>query len=333
MADREFFTESRWGFRSMTATLERIRDVVYVDFRSGQPSLTIEHIMSALERLRTDDGYLWGERLTFPMANRFGAEQVVARTFVARAGVNNAVFGQTMARLASTKRPLRLFSEAARWDEVGSTHANWFDTNDQLGKVYNNWSSRWPLDPFDPQHKVTPDYAKTSPSKFAVIKTLLPDMGLLFNDRQIMRAQLVGTRNALGVLAFHYRHKNFPPSLASIRPAFVKSLEADPFNPRRERGGQPPLEYFVPIRDQRTSERAEPRPHEVNVVIGAGADNFRVRFSQDQFILYSVGPDTSKDWAREVSGEPAEGMVGDLLLWPPVSSLLRQRLIETGQLQ
>jgi hypothetical protein len=331
MADREFFQECRWGLRSMVATLERIRDVAYVDFRAGQPRLSIEQIMAALDRLRTADGYLMGDRLTFPQANKDAAEQVIARTFVHRGGVNTATFGQTMARMASTKRPLRLFSESARWDEVGAMHANWFDTTEQLGKVYNNWTARWPLDPFDSQHTLIADYDRTSQARFAVIKTILPDMGVLFNDRQVLRAQLIGTRNALAVLAFQYRNGNFPASLSMIRPAFVREIEMDPFNPNRARGAEPVLQYFVPIRDQRFAERETPRPHEINVVLGGGASNFRVSVGQDQFILYSVGPDGSRDWARNVSGEPTKGMVGDLLLWPPVSSLLRQRLTELDE--
>src|SRR5690606_30185508 len=95
---------------------------------------------------------------------------------------------------------------------------------------------------------------------------------------------------------------------------------------------EPPLEYFVPIRDQTFGPREEPGPYEINVVTTAG-QNFQVRIGQDQFVLYSVGPNGIKDYARNVSGEPARGQVGDLLLWPPVTSLIRQRLIETGALR
>jgi hypothetical protein len=331
MADRELFDEARWGMRSMTAALERIRDVTYVDFRSGQPKLTIEQIVAILERLRTDDGYLMGDRLKFPDGNRVAMEQLIATTFIDRGGVNTATFGQTMARMASSKRPLRLFSEAARWDDVGRTHGNFFDTKDQLKKIYDDWTKRWSMDPFDPQQKNKLDYELTSPSRFAILRSVLPDMGVLFNDRQILRSQLIGTRNSLGVIAFYLRNKQFPPSLAAIRPVFVKVIEADPFNEDRARGRQPSMEYFVPIRDQQRNERVDPQPHEMNVV--SGSDNFRVRIGQDQFILYSVGPDTKKDWANNVSGEPAKGAIGDLLVWPPVTSLLRQRAVELGRIR
>jgi hypothetical protein len=333
LADREFFIESQWGMRSMVAALERIRDIAYEDVRSAKPAITIEQIMAVLDRIKTDDGYLMGDKLTFPMGNRIAADQVVAVTFINRAGINPATFGNTMARMASSTKPLRLFSEAARWDEVGRTHANFFQTGDQVKAVYDDWTARWPLGPFDTRQGNVPDYERTDAAKFAVVKTVIPDMGVLFNLRQVLRAQLVGTRNALGVVAFHLRNKNFPPTLASIRPVFVKVIEADPFNPNRDAGAQPFMQYFVPIRDQPRNEREDPRPHEVNVVIGGDVENFQMRIGDDRFILYSVGPDFKKDWAKNVSGEPARGAIGDLLIWPPVTSLLRQRLLETNRLQ
>jgi len=64
-----------------------------------------------------------------------------------------------------------------------------------------------------------------------------------------------------------------------------------------------------------------------------GDQNFQVKVGSDQFVLYSVGPNGAKDWARDVSGEPAKGAIGDLLIWPPITSLLRQRQVETGVLK
>jgi hypothetical protein len=332
MADREMFPESRWGLRSMIAACERIRDIAYQDFRSGNQSFSVDQILAVLERLRTDDGYLMGDRLIFPQANRIAAEQVIAHTFIQRGGVNTARFGQTMARIASTDRPLRLFAEAAKWEQVGVGHADYFETSDQLGRVYNDWTNRWRLDPWDRINRgKIPDYETTSPNRFAVIRTVIPDMSVLFHDRQVLRTQIVGTRTSLGVMAFTYRNRMMPSTLAGIRPTFVREIEADPFNFERDTGRRPPLEYFVPIRDQRFGEREQPRPHEMNVILGGDVQNFRVSIGQDQFILYSVGPDHAKNWARDVSGEPAPDGVGDLLLWPPVSSLLRQRLVEAGQ--
>jgi hypothetical protein len=328
MADREMYQEARWGMRSMISALERIRDLAYRDFRSGSPKLTVEQITAALNRLKTDDGYLMGDRLVFPEGNYHAAMQAVAMTFHERDGTN-ASFGQTMARLATTQRPLRLFSEAARWDEAAETHSGWSATRGQIDRVYDDWRARWPLAPFDRLNSRIPDYQRTSPNSFALVTTVIPDMGVLFNDRQVLRTQLIGTRNSLAILAFWMQNKSFPPAITSVRPRYLQTIEPDPFNP--DRAGYP-LQYFVPIRDQAGADRPLGAGHTINV-ISPGAPNFQVTLRDDQFVLYSVGPNQIKEWARDVSGEPAQGAIGDLLLWPPVTSLLRQHLTESGQLR
>lgn len=332
MADRAFFQESHWGWRSMIGAADRIRDVVYTDFRYGQKKISTDQIAAVLHRIRPE-GYLSIDRVLFPRANQIAAEQVIAKVFVQNGGVNEAVFGSTMARLAATDRPLRLFAEAARWDQAGAQHANWYDTGEQLKRVTNDLISRWPLEPWDQRMSSKTDYEKMSRVRFAVLQAVLPDMTVLFNERQVLRAQLVGTRMALGIMAFQIRNKNWPPDIASIRPIWVKVIEADPFNTDRSQGKVPPLEYFVPVRDTPHPPREAPRPWEINVVTRAGQYNFQARVGSDQFVLYSVGPDGAKDWAKNVSAEPPPGAIGDLLLWPPVTSLLRQRLSETGELK
>lgn len=332
MADRQMFEECRWGVHTMAVTLDRVRDVAYVDFRYGTRTLTSDQVSKILERLRAD-GYIGVDRMQFPKAQKIATQQVVAATFTERGGPNEATFAKTMSRLASTQRPLRLFAEAARWDEVAHAHANWFDTTAQVDKIFGDWMYRWPLEPFDPRMALMTDYEKASRRRMAVVLTVTPDMSVLFNDRQILRTQLVGTRSALGVIAFYYRAKDFPPKLESIRPTFVKTIEADPYNSDRARGKVPPLEYFVPIRDQTFGTREDPKPHEMNVIPRGGGLNFQVKIDKDQFIIYSVGPDGAKAWAKDVSGEPEKNAVGDLLIWPPITSLMRQRLEEMGQLK
>jgi len=332
MADRQAFEESLWGLRTMHIALERIRDVAYVDFRYGVPTLTADQISKILDRLRAD-GYSSIDRMVFPKGPQIAANQAIAVTFRERSGPNLETFAPTMSRLATSQRPLRLFAEAARWNEIAAVHGNWFDTTDQAQKIFGDWASRWPLDPFDARLSLLSDYEKTSPRRFASLLTVFPDMSVLFNERQIVRTHLVGTRCALGVIAFNYRSKDFPPRLESIRPTFVKVIEADPFNPDRARGKQPPLEYFVPIRDTFTAEREEPKPHQMNVLPRGGDLNFQVSINKDQFILYSVGPDGAKAWAKDVAGSPDKNAVGDLLIWPPITSLLRQRQQETGQIK
>lgn len=326
MADRQLFQECRWGLRTMMATFERIRDVAYVDFRYGKKELTPEQISAVLSRLRVENGFLRLDRLMFPIATKIGAQQVLAQTFTPQGP--NANFGQTMAHLAATQRPLRLFAEAARWDQVASVHGDLAASTAQLNKVYDDFVARWSLEAFDPRMGNRTDFEKFNKARYAALTATIPDMSVLFNDKTLLRAHAIGTRCALGVEAFFYGGGDFPRDLAGIRPRYVKELESDPFNPQRGENRRPPLEFFVPVRDTSSKE-----PHAINVNTDGRWANFQVRVGQDQFVLYSWGPDFAKGWAENVSADPPKKAIGDLILWPPVTSLLRQHLMETGELK
>lgn len=328
MADRAMYDECRWGIRSMIAALERIRDLAYTDSR-GPKSLTPEQLNTVRTQLRTEGGYLRPDRILFPEGNRLAAEQSLAMIFGSD-GRPRDTFGQTMAQLASTRRPLRLFAEAARWHTVASAHANQRETTTELGRVFNDLTGRWPLEAFDPRHDSTPDILNMDRDRFTVLTALLPDMTPLFTDRMALNTQLIGTRTALGILGFTAVNRNFPPAVDTLRPRFLQVIDADPFNPDRAAGKKPPLKYFVPIRDQRFAPSEEPHPHAVSVVTGAQA--FEVSLGEDQFILYSVGPNGEAEWAENVTGDPQADAIGDVLLWPPVLSLLRQHLVQSGGL-
>ena len=339
MADRVMSKEMRFGLRSMIYSLDRIRDIAYTDFRSRERKLTGTELTEMLQRTREDDnGYLRVDRIRFPGGDRIAAAQVIARTYLPRPprGPDPAVFPTTMARLASSERPLRLFSESARCQAAGAFSADGLDMEEALKRVYDEWEYRWSLRPFDPMLANQTAYERLDRARFAALDAVLPDLGGLGNERDVLRAQLAGTRCALGLVAFNANTRGFPPHLSSIRPAYVKELDADPFNPRqRDRGGKPPLEYFVPIRDTRDrfGSREDPRPHEIKVFTPGGETNFRAVVGEDQFVLYSVGPNGAKEWAENVSPEPPRTAPGDLLLWPPFISLYREELRRTGKLR
>ncbi|MFN0133459.1 MAG: hypothetical protein ACKVW3_13150 [Phycisphaerales bacterium] len=339
MADRAMATETQWGLLTMSATLERIRDVVYVDFRSDKRSLTAEQIATILNRLREEGGYLRLDLLKFPPGDRIATEQVVDKTFSPDRGPDPVLFPTTMSRLASKETPLRLFAESSRWEKVASMHMPRRPTIAMIADVFSDWEGRWQLDPFDAQQAIVTTYQRTMSTKvgpvmYGVLAATVRDLSELQLLRQMLRTQLVGTRGALGLVAFNARAKGFPRDISGIRPTFVKVIEADPFNPDRANGKQPPLEFFVPIRDRKPIAGGDPaKPHEMNIVARGGAANFQVKVSDDQFILYSVGPNGAKDWAVNVTDAPVRGSIGDVLIWPPVTSLVRQHLIETGQIK
>jgi hypothetical protein len=117
--------------------------------------------------------------------------------------------------------------------------------------------------------------------------------------------------------------------VTGIRPRFIKELDVDPYNPNRDHGARPPLEYFVPNRavNAGAGRTTTAEPHEVDVVPRTGGQKFTVRLRDDVFVLYSVGPDGGPNLAKRVqNGARLSDNKADYLLWPPTISLRRQYL-------
>jgi hypothetical protein len=330
-ADRAFVVEADWGLRRMISGLQRVRDIAYTDFNSKK-LLDEAKLTDLVKGLDDQAGFMRIDRLNFPMGDRFAAEQVVAQVFVERGGPNDQ-FAQTMSHLGATQFPLRLFSEQAKWQNVSASHHNWFDTTETLDRVAKDWASRWALSQFDKRMKEPFAYEALNAAQDAVLLAVFNrNTKDLFGDRQMLQSEAVGTRAALALVAYTAKNRQFPPLLSSIRPRYLPELEADPYNPNRDRGAKPPMEYFVPIRDQTFEARQDPHPHRMNVVVLSGR-NFDIAVDQTQFVLYSVGPDGAKNWAKNVREDARDLFQGDYLIWPPTISLQRQNLEETGELK
>lgn len=338
VADRQFYRESEWGFTTMMATLERLRDVLYADFRSADRKATPEWLLKAIERLDEDRGIMAVGRIKFPQADYIAGQQVIDRVFVPRGGVDPARFGPTMAKLGASEYPLRLLGESARWRRAAATHADQIDTTDALNGAFNDFANRWPLPAFD--RRMAQPFAyrayRAAGSRFAVIEATLPDMSALFDLRRQLRVEAIGTRLSLAHLGRFYAQRAFAPSVEAVRPAWLRAMEPDPYKVPSVRGDAPPMEFFVPIRDIRRplGPRETPQPHEMNIVIPERGENFNVNLGQDQFIVYSVGSDNADNAAARIQNTTQVIEAGaDYLIWPPVLSLYRQRLVEKGEIQ
>ncbi|MGH7244371.1 MAG: hypothetical protein ACREJD_13245 [Phycisphaerales bacterium] len=330
ISDRQFFKEARWGLETMVSSLERIRDIAYLDFR-GKRLLTGEQFRTVIKAL-DEKGEIRVDRILFPKGDLIGAEQAVAIVMTPKGGVNERTFPTTMATLTSSEQPLRLFSEAAAWKSAGTGHADWYATNEEIKKIADDYSKRWPLEWFHTLNSLPFERNKIDAAQFAVLTATVPDMSELFNLRQAVRTEIVGTRAALAIVGSYYARKAFPPKLSSIAPEWMERLDVDPFNPNLNNGNRPPLEYFVPMRDQVVDAKTAPQPHEVNIV-GENGANFSIKLKDDTAVIYSVGADNRKGWASRVQNTVDKAPDVDYLIWPSELSLYRQHLSETGELK
>lgn len=326
IADRAFFREQSWGYRAMLLGLQRIRDVAYVDFRSAAPALTPDQLKDAIARLVDRGGVMGTDRLTLPQGDKIAAEQLIAQLFLPRAGPNPDTFGRTLARIGAQERPLRLFSETARWDGVMKLHANALDTRAQLDAIYNDWAKRWALSPFEPMQRTPSDFSKMDKVRFAALDATMGDVGVLFNQRLELRAELVSTRMSLAMYAFFRTQRSFPRDVTAVRPAFIARMDPDPFSLE----GKNP-EFFVPIRDALKRPNEDPKPHVLQVLLVPGQPGFEVSLKDDQFVMFLIGPDRVNNNGRKAT-QMVEDRTGDFIAWPPVLSLQRQYLKDTGRL-
>ena len=189
--------------------------------------------------------------------------------------------------------------------------------------LFNDWSLRWDADIFDPTFRTPTEYEKLDRQQYALAAEVVPNLGRLFVMRRELETELVGTRVALAIRALSKEAGGMPTSLALARPRYIDDLGVDPYNPARAAGNRPELRFFVPERDT-----VGGRLHEMNV-IPRGRTNFSVRLGSEEFVLYSLGGNEFDDRATIVSNNGLE-LSGDYLIWPPVLSLLRDYLEDTG---
>ena len=325
MCDRAFLVEQRWGYAAMMLALHRMRDVAYGDARSADPRLKPEAMRDQLDRLIDRGKVIGSERLSLPHGDGLGAEQMLGRIYVRGAGPNAATYGRTLARVGARERPLRLFSEAARWDVMAAASAGDADTRQTLTGLLADWQKRWQLPPSDPILQTATAYSVLDKVRFAALDATLGDTSVLFSMRRQMLVELAGTRTSLAMHGFWRANKSFPRDVAAVRPAFIDRLDSDPFGKDNK-----PLGFFVPMRDT-TRPGSEPKPHEIRVAAGEPFPSFSVALNDENFVIYSVGPDGVANLCR-VAGQMSEDRGSDYLIWPPVLSLSRQHLAETNKL-
>ncbi len=329
ICDRRFLVEAQWGLRASGRTYERMRDIACVDAR-GPKNLHPERIKAAINRMNAD-GVLDLSRMKFPSGNRLGAEQMVERLYNESGQVRNDVFPTTMARLGTGGKPLRLFSQSARWRTAAAEQVSASDAKAKIRLIYDDWERRWAGMYFDLklQGRASP-YSDLDKSKNAVVALATPEMSNLIHERQQVICEGVGTRLSLALIAQWYVTGAIPPQVTAVRPRWIKAVEADPFNDRSvDRGGAPPPQYFIP------TKRGNVTAHSMDVVTNSirGDANFSLKLKDDTFVLYSLGTDTADNFAARIQNTTQVVQSADYLLFPPVLSLYRQNLRDRGDIE
>ena len=327
MCDRELAVEVRLGYRLMIHSMERIRDVAFTDC-IGERKLKPEEIRSVIDRMQESKGSgpgLYPSRLRFPEGDRMGVEQLISRAYGTGEAADPQRVGPMMARIAAKDHPLMIFNEAARWSAAATGLSTKTSAAKTLRDVYGDWMGRWSVDYFSPQMKRVFEYEQLPKGSNPIIG-LLGDMRDIYDLRQVVAVESVGVRTSLGLLGYFYSNKAFARVVTSASPAWLEK-EGDPFNAEgRDRSGFQPLQYFRPITETNGV------PHNMTVVPGTG-ENFVAPLKDDVWVLYSVGSDNQANYAKVVQNTSQRVTAADYIIWPPMASLIRKNLKDTGRLK
>lgn len=332
MVDRPMMRETQWGLDLMSSSMERLRDVLYLDLRNAR-ALEIARVPEQIKRLALDNSYLDLGRTRVPNGDIIGVSQVVARVYRPDGSVDDRTFATTLARLGSVEFPLRLFSEASRWRGLQSVQSDRFAAETAVRGITSDFTRRWQIDWWD-RHMSTPsELDNIDKEKLAAIAAAISEQRPLLDAIQIAKVEIGGTRTCLALAAQWINTGNMPTNVAMIRPRWVDKLDLDYFDSSRLSGSQPRFQFTIPMTDRRGLRAGEtPKPMDVEIVPQYGAP-FSVPLQDDVWVLYSVGSDTIAGGARRIQNTALKVQNADYLIWPPVISLYRQNLVDLGDLK
>ncbi|MFT3684527.1 MAG: hypothetical protein QM783_06290 [Phycisphaerales bacterium] len=333
IASRQMLKEQLAGMEMMSLAFARMRDLAYTDMMAETHSMTPGGLTKTIAKLG-ERNPINTERLSLPAAERLAARQLVARTFDPEKGrPNPSVFAKRFAEVAAGQRPLRRFSESAKWSSLMGLHGGTADTMKRIDDVFGDWDKRWDLNQWDPMQEIATDYARLDKVEFAALDLVMGDVGLVFPKRRELRAELVGTRAALGAYGYTLKLGKPPVTLVSFVPDFVgkQSLMNDPFDKGAEEERGLRLAYIRAGVDNMPPGQPS-KPVTIRVfpkVSGVEYPNFEAKVMMGQFVIYSAGPDGNQNGCERAT-QMVKDDHGDYLIWPPVLSLARQYRIDNS---
>ncbi len=320
LADRQFFGEKVYGMGTMIETTKIMRNIHY----RHRGALSVDEYREIVDDL----GALLLDRVRFPDADKWALLLVIRDTFVRRGGPEPDKFVDTFARMQSLSAPLTRFQARQRWEQVIGQHAGYFDTVDELNRIWGDWEFRWNIeDPYDIAVAGDTYYIRRSPrerSSYYILDLVMGPMQGLEDLRRDVLIAIGGTRASLGVLGYYVKHRDYPANIDGISPIHIPTIPIDPHDDRKQRTKRR-LQYFVPVRDYPpVAPREVPQPYPVQLHAPISGASPLVMFNDagryDEFLLYSKGKDLGNDFLHE---DDAEG--GDIMIWPPLEELLRSK--------
>jgi hypothetical protein len=297
LCDRQFLAEKLHGMQMLIDALASLRNV----FLEYQDDMSFEQYRELawydIPELRPDRN-----RLHIPEGDRIVSEALLEQVFDESSRAHPEKFADAFASIQSGDAPLTRFGAARRWRMIAAIHDSLEASQDRLKLIYDDWWRRWRVQEHDPILDIDSQFDRTNPVRYAAVIYSVQDIEGAFSLRNQLVAAVNGTALSAGLCAYKLTFGVYPDDKEKLYGHSVRKFvsDIDPYDP--EYG---PLRY-----------RLLTGPGSIDTPAG------RLRLESGACILYSLGQDQSDDRAQQHSDHGADG---DLVLWPPIRTLLREQ--------
>ncbi|MBG85132.1 MAG: hypothetical protein CMJ40_11385 [Phycisphaerae bacterium] len=302
--DREFLKEKTFFISLLDKTLSNMRDY----FWRYQDKISVEQYrviaMDELPYLRPDR-----ERLLIPEGDRILAQAMITEVYDGNTGdVNTEDFTRMFTLIQSEDEPLTRLGAARRWREIATRHGGLEGSQDRLTLIYDDWWRRWRLRDHGELLSIESEFDKANAMRYAGVLISIDDIKSLFSIRNNLRVAVYGTAMSAGLCGFKIDTGFYPNSVdnrvSGLYGTYVRrTIDKDPYHYQ---------DYLFDLDSFRYRLLKE------RTALDVGID--RVWLKAGMGLLYSIGEDM-EDGVGETHA--ADDSMADLVIWPPVKSLLR----------
>ena len=293
--DREFMNEVFYSIAMLNEALANLRDVVWVYMDKISPAELAEIAMDHIPFLRPDRN-----RLFMPEGDRTIAASLIRSIFDEATGQpDRDAFARTFAGIQAASEPFTRFGAMRRWRLIADIHDSRESSLNRLNLVYDDWWRRWRVQEYDPILAIPTQFSRTNPIRFAAVVFALQNLQDLFGVRNELVSAVNGTAVALGTAGYLRSLGRYPSETTPMFATFIrKRSDTDPFEPT-----------FARLRFLSSNQ-----PRTIDTPYG------RVELPRNVPLVYSRGRNLEDDRASLHSDD---GVVGDILYWPPMKALQR----------
>jgi len=294
--DRQFLEEKEQAIELLIDALSDMRNVFYAYFDQISAEWFHRLAMDEIPYVRPDRA-----RLTMPEGDRIVSEALIREGFDSRGTPDPQKFAETFAKVQAEEGALTIFGASKRWSMIALVHGSLEASLDRLTRVYDDWWRRWRVREWDPILDIPTQFERINPIRYAAVIYSMKNIEHLFKMRNQLVANVNGTAMAAGLCGYKKAYNTWPRDIEMTYAQYVlKSSDADPYD---HDYGKFKLRYF----DQ---ERA------VDTAFG------RIWIPAGEAVFYSVGQNLEDDLVVEHTDD---GAGGDLIIWPPVRAMLREK--------